>query len=168
MATVFSHIHFCPACSEMWRCVCWVCAEEDSDLKCKICREKDVELNPKETPNRRTSGSVESWRGAIREGKPSLGLPILFAPLSFAQCLSRIKRVEVQFIYKCPQLRTASRQQNPSHFVLYIRAIHLFPLKPHRRLSPKRPLRRRLRRPAFCWRHPVLKHFVCCLKKRTT
>ena len=58
MAIVFSHIHFCPACNEVWICVCWKCAEEDVDLTCNACRPKGVELNPKAT-NRSRFGTVE-------------------------------------------------------------------------------------------------------------
>ena len=38
MATVFSHIHFCPQCNDTWKCVSWVCEEEDADLTCQPCR----------------------------------------------------------------------------------------------------------------------------------
>ena len=40
MATIFSHVHFCPACNEMWTCVCWMCEEEQDDQLCKCCQER--------------------------------------------------------------------------------------------------------------------------------
>jgi hypothetical protein len=41
MATVFSHIHFCPRCNDTWTCVSWVCEEEDDgELTCQLCRVK--------------------------------------------------------------------------------------------------------------------------------
>jgi len=40
MATVLSHIHFCPTCHDTWKCVSWVCEQEDGDLTCLPCRVK--------------------------------------------------------------------------------------------------------------------------------
>ena len=46
-----------------------MCAEEDSDLKCKPCREKDVELNPNETSNRSNIRQRRKLRsGAFEKG----------------------------------------------------------------------------------------------------
>jgi len=41
MATVFSHIHFCPTCNDTWTCVSWVCEEEDGELACQSGRVRD-------------------------------------------------------------------------------------------------------------------------------
>jgi len=38
MATIFSHIHFCPTCNDTWTCVSWVCEEEGGELVCQSCR----------------------------------------------------------------------------------------------------------------------------------
>lgn len=40
MATVLSHIHFCPNCNDTWKCVSWMCEEEGGELICHPCRVK--------------------------------------------------------------------------------------------------------------------------------
>lgn len=40
MAVVVSHVHFCPSCDELWKCVQWFCGQEEWDeLLCKACHE---------------------------------------------------------------------------------------------------------------------------------
>jgi hypothetical protein len=39
MSILFRHMHFCPACNELWACVRWLCAGEDEVL-CQPCRDK--------------------------------------------------------------------------------------------------------------------------------
>ena len=43
MATVLSHVHFCPACDESWTCVLWKCPHEGDELLCAFCQEKEPE-----------------------------------------------------------------------------------------------------------------------------
>jgi hypothetical protein len=43
MATVITHIHFCPRCDDTWTCVSWVCQEEDGELTCQLCRVKSLD-----------------------------------------------------------------------------------------------------------------------------
>ena len=50
MATIFSHTHFCPMCNDTWKCVSWVCEEEDGHLACPSCRAKTCdECEPAQT-----------------------------------------------------------------------------------------------------------------------
>ena len=50
MAVVLSHFHFCPICSDTWKCVSWVCEEQDGDLTCLPCGDKSQdEYEPEET-----------------------------------------------------------------------------------------------------------------------
>ena len=51
MATVFSHMHFCPICNDLWRCVCWVCEDEGDDLRCISCRDKNRVESPTDEPD---------------------------------------------------------------------------------------------------------------------
>jgi len=67
MAIVLSHVHFCPACDELWTCVQWMCAHEDcDDLLCKACGQKKPQVE------------VVDWRFAIAE--PARKDPLAVAP----------------------------------------------------------------------------------------
>ena len=56
VATICSHIHFCPICNDLWTCVCWLCPEAGGDLMCKDCREKQGQTTEAASPSNRQGG----------------------------------------------------------------------------------------------------------------
>jgi|SRR5215469_3218536 len=58
MATVLSHIHFCPRCNNTWKGVSWVCEQEDGELICQPCRVQ----YPEGTKKKKTLAPSETWQ----------------------------------------------------------------------------------------------------------
>jgi hypothetical protein len=79
MAIVFSHVHFCPKCDELWTCVCWSCYGDWDDRTCDRCREvqgHSLELRRESRPTPRAKAD-RLHRGHISTAVLALDLTLV-------------------------------------------------------------------------------------------